>query len=72
MAGAKTKLAAGIIPTMRYSDAVAAIEWLRRAFGFEQHLVVPDADGGIAHAQLTLGDGMINTSTANRHIASPS
>lgn len=48
-----------IIPGMRYRDAPAAIEWLCRAFGFSRHLVVPDEDGGIAHAQLVLGNGMI-------------
>jgi uncharacterized glyoxalase superfamily protein PhnB len=48
-----------IIPALRYRDAAAAIEWLCRAFGFEKHLVVPGENGGIAHAQLTLGNGMI-------------
>ena len=48
-----------IIPSMRYEDAPAAIEWLQRAFGFVPHLVVPDENGGIAHAQLVLGEGMI-------------
>ena len=50
---------ANIIPGMRYHDAPAAIEWLCAAFGFTPHLVVPDEIGGIAHAQLTLSDGMI-------------
>ena len=50
---------ANIIPTMRYRDAPAAIEWLCRAFGFERHLVVPGENGTIAHAQLTFGNGMI-------------
>lgn len=48
-----------IIPGMRYKDAPAAIDWLCRAFGFSRHLVVPDEAGGIAHAQLVLGNGMI-------------
>ena len=48
-----------IIPGMRYDDAPAAIDWLCRAFGFSPHLVVPDDMGGIAHAQLMLGNGMI-------------
>ena len=48
-----------VIPTMRYRDAPAAIEWLCRVLGFSRRLVVPGDDGAIAHAQLTLGDGMI-------------
>ncbi len=47
------------IPCLRYRDAHAAIEWLCRVLGFERHLVVPDETGGIAHAQLVLGSGMI-------------
>lgn len=48
-----------IIPGIRYFDAPSAIDWLCDAFGFSRHLVVPDDLGGIAHAQLTLGNGMI-------------
>lgn len=47
------------IPCLRYRDAPAAIDWLCRVFGFERHLVVPDAAGGIAHAQLVFGGGMV-------------
>ena len=50
---------ATIIPTLRYSDATAAINWLCAAFGFERHLVVPGDNGLIAHAQLKYGNGMI-------------
>ena len=53
-----------IIPSMRYRDAPAAIEWLCNVFGFAKHLVVPDQQGGIAHAQLTLGNGMIMLGSA--------
>lgn len=48
-----------IIPCLRYRDAPAAIDWLCRAFGFQRHAVYPDDDGGIAHAQLSYGPGMI-------------
>lgn len=48
-----------LVATMRYKDAPAAIEWLCDALGFERHLVVPDDGGGIAHAQLRFGNGMI-------------
>ena len=50
---------APIIPTVRYRDAVTAIEWLCTAFCFSKHLVVPDGAGGIAHAQLVYSNGMI-------------
>lgn len=48
-----------IIPSLRYKNAPAAIDWLEKAFGFERHLVVPGPDDTIAHAQLKLGTGMI-------------
>lgn len=50
---------ANLIPGMRYRNAPEAIEWLCDVFGFEKKLVVPNDDGGIAHAQLTFGNGMI-------------
>ena len=48
-----------VIPCLRYRDAPQAIEWLCSVFGFEKQLVVPKDDGTIAHAQLSLGGGMI-------------
>ena len=53
-----------VIPTMRYRDAPAAIAWLGRAFGFEEHFVVPGDDDTIRHAQLTFGHGMIMLGSA--------
>ena len=59
MSSAPKQTTATIIPTMRYADAASAIEWLCRAFGFEESLVVPGDGGAIAHAQLKFGNGMI-------------
>lgn len=53
-----------IIPSLRYRDASAAIEFLCEAFGFARHLVVPGPEGTIRHAQLTLGNGMIMLGSA--------
>lgn len=53
-----------IIPTMRYDEARNMIDWLCDTFGFSRHLVVDDDSGGIAHAQLVLGDGMVMLGTA--------
>jgi len=54
-----------IIPTMRYKDALKAIEWLCKAFGFEKHLVVPGENGTIVHAQLRFGNAMIMLGSEN-------
>ena len=54
-----------VIPTIRYADAPAAIEFLCNAFGFERHLVVEAEDGSIAHAQLAFGNGMIMLGSAH-------
>ncbi len=53
-----------VVACLRYRDAPAAIEWLGNAFGFKPHLVVPGENGTIAHAQLTLGSGMIMLGSA--------
>jgi uncharacterized glyoxalase superfamily protein PhnB len=65
---------ATVIPCLRYRDPPGAIEWLCQTFGFEKHLVVPNPDGTIAHAQLSFGNGMImlgsvlKTETAFGHL----
>jgi uncharacterized glyoxalase superfamily protein PhnB len=48
-----------VIPGHRYHNAPAAIEWLCKVFGFERHAVYEAPNGTIAHAELTLGGGMI-------------
>lgn len=53
-----------IIPTMRYQNAVQMIAWLTENCGFARHLVIEDSEGGIAHAQLTLGNRMIMLGSA--------
>lgn len=52
------------IPALRYRDAPRMIRWLQDAFGFQANLVVPGENGSIAHAQLTLGAGMIMLGSA--------
>jgi uncharacterized glyoxalase superfamily protein PhnB len=49
-----------LFPGIRYVNASAAIDWLEKTFGFKRQLVVPGANGTVAHAQLLVGDrGMI-------------
>jgi uncharacterized glyoxalase superfamily protein PhnB len=54
---------ATVIPAMRYRNAPAAIEWLCKAFGFEEQAVYAGENGVIEHAQLTFGNGMIMLSS---------
>lgn len=56
---------ANIYPALYYADAPAALDWLARAFGFEQRLAVPGPDGTIRHAEMTLGPGVIMLGTAD-------
>ena len=51
--------ATSVVPTLRYRDVPAAVEWLCAAFGFEKHLIVPGAGKPVHYAQLTLGSGMV-------------
>lgn len=53
------KTGSTIIPGHRYRNAPAAIEWFCKVFGFERHAIFEGENGGIAHAELTLGTGMI-------------
>ncbi len=54
-----------IIPALHYAQALEAIDWLCRAFGFEQKMVVPGEGGRVLHAELVLGHDMIMLGDAN-------
>ncbi|MEP7042129.1 MAG: VOC family protein [Dokdonella sp.] len=68
---------ATIIPSLRYRDALTAIDWLCAAFGFEKNAVYADEKGIVQHAQLVFGNGMImlgsvaNTSAWGERIVQP-
>jgi uncharacterized glyoxalase superfamily protein PhnB len=48
-----------IFPALRYRDASAAIDWLQKAFGFQEKAVHRGDDGVVKHAELQLGSGLI-------------
>jgi uncharacterized glyoxalase superfamily protein PhnB len=54
-----------VIPGLQYQDARAAIEFLCTAFGFEKKAVYEGEGGTIAHAELTLGNGMVMLGSVN-------
>jgi uncharacterized glyoxalase superfamily protein PhnB len=53
------KCTSTVIPGLRYRNALAMIDWLCDAFGFEKQAVYKGADDIVMHAQLTFGNGMI-------------
>ena len=65
MPGVAKQTTVTIIPALQYQDARAAIEFLCAAFGFEKKAVYEGGGGTIAHAELTLGNGMVMLGSVN-------
>ena len=64
-------MAQRIVPFIGYEDAAGAIEWLGRAFGFEENPAARhEEEGTIMHAELTLEGATIYVSTPEGY-ASP-
>jgi uncharacterized glyoxalase superfamily protein PhnB len=53
-----------IFPEVHYEDPKRALSFLTEAFGFEKILEVPAPQGGVTHAELKLGDGVVFVGTA--------
>jgi uncharacterized glyoxalase superfamily protein PhnB len=69
LTGEARATAPNIYPCLGYRDAKAAIRWLCDAFGFEQRMVHPGEDREVAHAELSLGPGIIMLGSAHEHMA---
>ena len=48
-----------IFSSIRYRDARAAMAWMTETLGFKPGLDVPAPDGGVAHAELHFGPGVV-------------
>ncbi len=48
-----------ITPYLLYEDGAAAVEFLTRAFGFEEVVRSQSPEGRVWHAELRLGDGNV-------------
>ncbi len=55
---------ATLIPSLRYKDAYAAIEWLETVLGFVRHAIYPGENNTVGHAELRHGTGMIMLGSA--------
>jgi uncharacterized glyoxalase superfamily protein PhnB len=50
---------ASLASAIFYRDPLAAFGWLEKAFGFEPAMMITDPDGGLAHAQMSFGNGYV-------------
>lgn len=60
-----------IIPYLLYAEVDAALEFLSRAFGFEERLRYAGAAGYVNHAEMRLGDGVIFLGDPGDHYRNP-
>src|SRR5215471_12052410 len=54
-----TAITETVVPTLRYRDVAAAIDWLCEAFGFEGHAIMHGDDGTVRYAELKFGRSII-------------
>jgi uncharacterized glyoxalase superfamily protein PhnB len=54
-----------VFPTLSYDDAHAALDFLVRAFGAEEHAVYRTDDRAIRHAEVRLGNGIVMFGSAH-------
>jgi PhnB protein len=53
-----------------YEDGVAALAWLRKAFGFLETARLTTPDGRLSHGEMKAGDGLIRATAAGAMILS--
>jgi PhnB protein len=48
-----------VIPMIAYEDGVAALDWLAKAFGFQERTRITDKGGRLSHGEMQAGSGVI-------------
>ena len=54
-----------------YEDGIAALEWLRKAFGFRETARLTTPDGKLSHGEMEAGQGLIMLSSPTPEYRSP-
>lgn len=49
----------GIAPSLHYENAAAMLDWLSRAFGFEERARYVDRDGNVRQAEMYVGENEV-------------
>jgi uncharacterized glyoxalase superfamily protein PhnB len=66
-----TQKAQTITPYLLYEDVEGALDWLNRAFGFEETLRLTGEGGYVNHAEAWLGDGAVYLGDPGEHYRNP-
>jgi uncharacterized glyoxalase superfamily protein PhnB len=67
----KKATAPSVIPMLSYEDGMAALEWLRRAFGFREITRLAGPDGRLSHGEMEAGDSLIMLASPTPDYQSP-
>ena len=60
-----------VTPMIAYQDGVAALEWLSKAFGFQELMRMIGEGGRLAHGEMETGDGVIMMATPSPDYEGP-
>jgi uncharacterized glyoxalase superfamily protein PhnB len=60
-----------VVPMISYEDGVAALAWLRKAFGFLETVRHITSDGRLSHGEMKAGDGLIMLASPTPEYRSP-
>jgi len=63
--------AIGVVPMISYEDGIAALEWLRNAFGFRETARFTTPDGTLSHGEMETGNGLIMLASPTPEYRSP-
>jgi PhnB protein len=61
----------GVVPMISYADGPAAMDWLARAFGFEERERWLDDSGALTHGEMSTGRGLIMLATPSTDYEGP-
>jgi uncharacterized glyoxalase superfamily protein PhnB len=60
-----------VIPMISYENGIAALEWLRKAFGFHETARLTTPDGKLSHGEMEAGKGLIMLASPTPDYRSP-
>ena len=60
-----------VIPMLAYEDGVTAMDWLAKAFGFQEKEKWVAEDGTLSHGEMIAGEGLIMLATPTKDYQSP-